>query len=383
MQKLRDLIVKLFLAGSTILLILMLLEGGLRLYYLNKPLTLGTIAPKGCPYIYGLNPRRGGISSQGLRDREFAIPKPKNTRRLLLLGDSVTYGMSVAPESTFAKTLERNLNARLQQPIEVINTGVSAYTTYNEVEYYLDRGRKFQPDVVVISFCMNDIVDPVPHWRLQYDPDRMNSLPEAAIPNMDYHRKIVLPMLRWQTRLAFLKRTALYRFLGLEKRLSYYKQEHTDPKNVQVDGKIWPTYLVPENAVDIRVLVDYQSPEWRWFRSNLKRLNEAVTADGAVLVIMVFPLSYQLDDGYPFLPQELFQRYSRESSILTLDLLPCLRLHREEIMFPAQKGDKDICHPTSAGHRWVAQELESFLFDHHLVETDSSLNAGDNSVIRN
>jgi lysophospholipase L1-like esterase len=383
MLRLRDLLVKLFISGTAIIVMLAVAEGGLRLYYLNKPLTLGIIAPKDCPYIYGLNPRRGGISSQGLRDREFAIPKPKNTRRILLLGDSVTYGMSVPPESTFAKTLERNLNARFQQSVEVINTGVSAYTTYNEVEYYLARGREFQPDIVVISFCMNDVVDPVPHWSLQDEPNRLKNLPEAAIPDLDYHRNVVLPSIRWQTHLSFLKHTALYRFLGLENKLLNYKQAHADPKYVRVNGNLWPTYLVAENAVDIRVLVDYQSPEWRWLKSNLDRLNKAVTADGAVLVIMVFPLSYQLDDKYPFLPQEMFQRYSCETSIPTLDLLPCLRLHRDEIMFPAQWGDKDICHPTNAGHRWVAQELEHFLIDHQLVGADSTSAQSSNAAIRN
>jgi hypothetical protein len=39
------------------------------------------------------------------------------------------------------------------------------------------------------------------------------------------------------------------------------------------------------------------------------QLHDAVVADGAELVIVIFPLSYQLDPGYPHLPQTKLAAY--------------------------------------------------------------------------
>ena len=47
---------------------------------------------------------------------------------------------------------------------EVINAGVPGYTAYNELHFYQDHARPFTPDVVLVGFCMNDVVDPENHW---------------------------------------------------------------------------------------------------------------------------------------------------------------------------------------------------------------------------
>ena len=59
-----------------------------------------------------MKPARQDISAQGLRDREFAIPKPPDVWRVLILGDSVTYGFNVDISATFAKRLESLLDRK-------------------------------------------------------------------------------------------------------------------------------------------------------------------------------------------------------------------------------------------------------------------------------
>jgi hypothetical protein len=47
------------------------------------------------------------INSYGLRDREFPLEKPPNTYRILMLGDSYTFGIGSNLEDTFSKRLEK------------------------------------------------------------------------------------------------------------------------------------------------------------------------------------------------------------------------------------------------------------------------------------
>ncbi|MEO8168314.1 MAG: hypothetical protein ABI623_08705, partial [bacterium] len=65
------------------------------------------------------------INSLGLRDKEYSIPKPSNTFRILMVGDSFTEGDGVFSYETFSKRLEAKLQS-FSSPVkfEVINAGV-------------------------------------------------------------------------------------------------------------------------------------------------------------------------------------------------------------------------------------------------------------------
>jgi lysophospholipase L1-like esterase len=104
------------------------------------------------------------INSHGLRDREYSEEKPPNVYRVMMLGDSTTFGWGVREEDTAAKFLERKFNAHLPagyDKVEVINAGVGNYDTVQEVTYYETRGKAFHPDLVVLVFFIND-PEPVP-----------------------------------------------------------------------------------------------------------------------------------------------------------------------------------------------------------------------------
>ncbi|MFT6617802.1 MAG: GDSL-type esterase/lipase family protein [Verrucomicrobiia bacterium] len=97
---------------------------------------------------------RATINSHGLRDREREISKPPGTRRILVLGDSVVEGITYVPDD---KTLTRQWEAFYPDgKTEVLNLGVSGYCTRAEVELLETVGLKFQPDVVVVVFVLND-----------------------------------------------------------------------------------------------------------------------------------------------------------------------------------------------------------------------------------
>lgn len=97
------------------------------------------------------------INSNKLRDREIPFEKPAGVKRVLMLGDSLTFGWGVDFDSTSSKVLERELNAHRGPPgVEVINTGVGNYNTAMEVQYFLNEGQKYSPDLIVLNYFIND-----------------------------------------------------------------------------------------------------------------------------------------------------------------------------------------------------------------------------------
>ena len=101
-------------------------------------------------------------NSRKLRDDPVAIEKPPGVQRILMLGDSFTFGWGVAIENTVSHRLEATFE-RDGARVEVINAGVGHYNTVMEVEYFLTEGRTFDPDVVVLNYFIND-AEPVPAY---------------------------------------------------------------------------------------------------------------------------------------------------------------------------------------------------------------------------
>lgn len=95
------------------------------------------------------------VNSAGFRDREHAREKPGGTRRLLVLGDSITFGNSLPREERFPEILEE-LYREEGEPVEVLNLGVAGYDTVQEVAFLEKVGLAFDPDVVLVAYCIND-----------------------------------------------------------------------------------------------------------------------------------------------------------------------------------------------------------------------------------
>jgi lysophospholipase L1-like esterase len=99
------------------------------------------------------------INGQGLRaDRDYPYAKPPGVRRIVSLGDSYTVGYEVENEETFSQVLERELAAR-GFAVEVLNAGVSGYSTAEQLLYLERELLRYDPDVVLVTFYGNDLVD--------------------------------------------------------------------------------------------------------------------------------------------------------------------------------------------------------------------------------
>jgi GDSL-like Lipase/Acylhydrolase family len=106
------------------------------------------------------------INSAGMRDREHALDKPKDVFRIAVLGDSFSEAMQLPMEQTFWALLP----ARLEQcglaggrRIEVLNFGVSAYGTAQELLMLETKATRYRPDLVLLQFMNgNDVANNSP-----------------------------------------------------------------------------------------------------------------------------------------------------------------------------------------------------------------------------
>jgi lysophospholipase L1-like esterase len=101
-------------------------------------------------------------NSKGLRDREIPYERTPGTLRVVMLGDSATLGWGVRPEQTYSKLLEGML-AEKGIKAEVVNMGVGNFKTIQKIQYFLFEGYKYNPDLVVVAYAVNDAEKVPPH----------------------------------------------------------------------------------------------------------------------------------------------------------------------------------------------------------------------------
>lgn len=96
------------------------------------------------------------INSKGLRDNEYSYEKPGDKFRILVIGDTITFGPGISHEDLFSEILERRLNENYN--VEVINAAVNGHEIESVKAVYISEGVKYNPDLVIYSAALNDIL---------------------------------------------------------------------------------------------------------------------------------------------------------------------------------------------------------------------------------
>ncbi len=92
-------------------------------------------------------------NSWGLRGPE---PELTATWRGIVLGDSYMQGLFLGDLETPTECLKRNLKARLQASVEILNTGHLGYSPEQYYHTLVEYSRRFRPQFVVISLGADD-----------------------------------------------------------------------------------------------------------------------------------------------------------------------------------------------------------------------------------
>jgi len=177
----REILGNLGALAAGLLVMLLLGEVGLRIVDLGHPYYSAAemYQPNSDPRVmFEPRPNFDGFSegvpvttnSRGLRERELAPTPPTGTRRVVFLGDSVTFGAGVLDHEPFPRLLEAAINGQGKGPIETVNTGVVGYNTIQELARLENVGLAYEPSTVVLTFVVNDLLETFSIFDHQYEP---------------------------------------------------------------------------------------------------------------------------------------------------------------------------------------------------------------------
>ena len=114
----------------------------------------------------------------GLRGDDFERDREPGVRRIMILGDSFTFGAGVHLQDVFAHLLEQQLNERGDGRYECLNFGVPGYSTLDERVMYETFASQFDVDVVLLAMVSNDHM-PIAEYVNGGDQRLRNESPEA------------------------------------------------------------------------------------------------------------------------------------------------------------------------------------------------------------
>lgn len=271
----------------------------------------------------------------GLRGAEVAPEKPAGTKRVVVLGDSIAMGYGVREEDSFASVVGRGLGPGF----EIVNAGVAAYNTEQEVNWFLATGRKLAPDVVVIEVYWND-TSPKGLVAVSADGvlfDRGGSGDRRGA--WDGQLGYALRNLFKQSRALYIVNMQLRRL-----RAGGAGDRARDNQMAVLHGR---AHAEVERG-------------WAAIEAQLARLRAACAELGAALVVVVPPMPQQLAQPFPAVRyQSVVRGICERLSLKCLDLLPAFAAawNGHESLFIPYDGD----HPNEAGHALIGRELLAYM----------------------
>lgn len=184
----------------------------------------------------------------GFRDDPIG---PKKGKRVLLLGDSFTFGYGVDRPYLFADLLEKELN------VEILNAASGGFDLVHQVQWMKYYGSQYAPDLVVYMLYLgNDLVG---NWKWEND---FGNIKASHRPTVRSHRDIKL--------LTLLK--------ILRHRLMFYIPQSRKWRLPEEYLALMANDLSPE------ALKDYESS-----KTLLAELAEEVKKTGAPFVVVLVP----------------------------------------------------------------------------------------------
>jgi lysophospholipase L1-like esterase len=239
---------------------------------------------------------RDRLNSLGLNDVERRVEKEPGSRRILVLGDSFVFGQGVRRDESLPRLLDLSL-----PDVEVINAGIPGYGLEQEYLYFKDRGHRFEPDLVLLGFFMNDVQDPTTMDVVRNDEGL--ALAYRTRPQVLARARAKEPKgLRGSVSSWIRSHSLFYTFVRIRLDNLRYRLRHPNarrqPPDLGVEGL--PTAL----GIYLAEPDPEETERWRRAHRTLDALKELAAAHGALLALFSVPAPNQIS-------KEEFDRWAR------------------------------------------------------------------------
>jgi lysophospholipase L1-like esterase len=287
------------------------------------------------------------INAHGHRGR-IGDPATFPGFRIIVLGDSITFGTQLPLEATYAYQMQEMLDKSASE-YEVLNFGVGGYDILQEAALLEYRGLTYKPNLVVVGFCLNDV--------------------GIASPNLEYIERVQ----KYKSNL-ILSSSRLAQFVvnKLDQiRIGAWMEEKNRPEVFARDyaGRLAP---IADDESEVHALMRQVSEDYpsHWYRSaiRIQRLRYAfeylaglAARERFAVVVLLVPWLVGYANDYPHhVAHEIVKLEARR---VGFDVLEVVQDFMDVGMENLRISKRDPVHPNERGHRIIAEKLVRYVYD--------------------
>lgn len=278
------------------------------------------------------------VNERGFRGPVVPFERSPGSRRIVYLGDSVTFGYRVARwQDTWPYQIGTLLTARDSIPTEIVNLAVEGYSQWQERLVLEREGFRYQPDLVVVGFVLNDVTEMFHLARFGGTEEgyqlrhSYTSRLDRALSQSAFYAAVQKLVRRYQAK----------RRLGDDVRLGAIKQEILEVETLMHE----PDQANVKTAWDIAL-------------ADLQGIADACATRNVPLLVVVFPFTVQLESPDSLAaPQRVINHYTGARGIPAFDLLPPLAAIQAAHRAEDDSLFIDHDHLSVRGHALCAQIL--------------------------
>lgn len=289
---------------------------------------------------------RINTNSEGFRDVEHEVNKPAGVYRILVVGDSFTYGIGVEADETYPKVMERILNERRTDKgleYEVFNLSAPAIGTLQEIEI-IKYGLKYNPDLILLGMLVenrwaqrgNDLCDNFAYWHELRKKESSEGVPTHFASHFNS---------QWIDYL-----NALHRLMVQHSDLYY----HLMTKKGTNLRRFFVKFRENKNQ-------DELDRAWKITRDALRNAKAIVHDRGLRLAVLYIPFSSDIQSQSNE-TRDILVEWSQESGINLLDLSEVLRKNHDKDLYYQADG-----HWRSLAHRLSAEAITDYLIQNNFM----------------
>jgi len=288
------------------------------------------------------------INHEGYRDDEYPFNRT-DKKRLLVLGDSFAWGFGVEQSERFSELLEKQF-----PQWEIINLGVSGYSTDQELLVLQTELYRYHPDKVLVLLHRNDfwgnaVEEAYSYYKPRFELTKDNRLElrNVPVPEMSTHQKLK----RWLLGKTWFLGRAYATVTNVITRLAFRLGSlaalltplSTDPLPVNPSSTPDGTETEPDDGGDYSLRVTC---------ALLVEMNRLAGTESVTMQLAGFSLDASQSAA--------LSACSAEAGLPFLDMSPTFRARGKEVRF-----EHDF-HWNVAGHQQAAELLAPFLFQANL-----------------